>query len=472
MATSTPPRPTRTAGGPPGRRAPGQRTVRAHGSSSVPRQTSRAADLPADAPRGVVRRAGHRVTQLLARVDTPATSFYLLVTTTAVLVVVGLVMVLSSSSVEAMQAGQSPFADFTKQLMWAVIGLPLAWLASHLPVRAWKRLAWPALAGAVLLQLLVFSPLGISVNGNRNWIGAGGMTLQPSEFGKLALAVWCAAVLARKRHLLHRWAHVVVPVVPGALLLLGLVLLGHDLGTGMVLMLVIATALWVGGVPWRFLAVPGAGLIGIAALLVLTSANRRDRIEAWLSGDCDALGACFQSVHGMTALASGGLTGLGLGSSREKWSYLPEAHNDFIFAIIGEELGLVGTLVVVALFATLAVGCMRVVRRHDDVFVKIATAAVMAWVTGQALVNMAVVLGLLPVIGIPLPLVSYGGSSLVATMVALGMVLSFARTEPGASAVLATRSGAVRRSLVVAAAPAVARARGLAQGRSRRRGVR
>lgn len=403
-----------------------------------------------DAP-SLRERVGGTVTDWVQRADTPATSFYLLAATTGVLVVLGLVMVLSSSSVESMEAGRSPYSQFTSQLVFAVLGVPLAYAASRVPVHVWKALAWPAVGLAACLQALVFTPLGVEVNGNRNWIGVGSFTLQPAEFVKLALAVWCAAVLVRKGPLLRDWRHVVVPVVPVGGFVLGLVLLGHDLGTGLVVMAVVVAALWVGGVPLKTLAVPGGALALVAGVLVLSSPNRMRRIGDWLSGDCDVLGACYQSAHGLAALAGGGVTGLGLGSSREKWSYLPEAHNDFIFSIIGEELGLVGTLLVLLLFAALAVGCMRVIRRHPDPFAKVATAGVMAWVVGQACINMAVVLGLLPVIGVPLPFVSSGGSALVATLLAMGVVLSFARTEPGAAELLATRAGVVRRSLVVAA---------------------
>jgi cell division protein FtsW len=220
-------------------------------------------------------------------------------------------------------------------------------------------------------------------------------------------------------------------------------------------------ALFVAGVPLRFFALAGAAGAAVAAWLVTSSSNRMTRIDSWLSGTCeDYWGACWQSRHGEWALASGGWWGVGLGASREKWAWLPEAHNDFIYAIIGEELGLPGTVLVVLLLAALGVAFARVVRRHDDVFVKIATAGVMSWVLFQAMINIGVVLGLLPVIGVPLPLVSSGGSALVSTLVGIGMVLSFARSEPGAREALAARAGAVRRSLAVVSrrrVPGVAR---------------
>ena len=391
-----------------------------------------------------------RFVDRLARWETPATSYYLLLGASSVLVAIGLVMVLSSSSVESIAADRSAYAVFARQAVFTVIGVPLMWLASRLPVRAWKSMAWPLLGLAILGQLLVFTPLGVGVGGNTNWVEIAGVRAQPSEAAKLALAVWCAAVLTRKRPLLDRWGHVLVPVGPFAGLLVGLVLLGHDLGTGLVLMAVVGGALFVSGVPMRMFAVAGGAASAVAVLLVVSSQNRMNRVGTWLGGTCtDYEGACWQTTHGKWALATGGWWGLGLGASKEKWSWLPEADNDFIYAIIGEELGLPGTVVVVLLFAALGIGCLRVVRRHDDLFVKVATAGVLAWVLGQAMINIAVVLGMLPVIGVPLPLVSSGGSALISTMVALGMVLSFARAEPGASEALAARAGVVRASLPI-----------------------
>jgi len=387
---------------------------------------------------------------LLGQWNSAVASYYLIVGAVALLVALGLVMVLSSSSVSSLRDsdGTSPYGIFFNQARYALIGLPLAWLASRLPVGFYKRFAWPVLLGALALQALV--PLiGITIRGNRNWIVIGGQSIQPSEFAKLALAVWLGVVLARKRPLLHRWVHVLVPAVLVALVTVGLVLLGHDLGTALILLLLLAGALFVAGVPMRFFAV-GIVVAGFAVVqLAQASPRRMNLINAFFSPNCDTQGACYQTTRGMYGLASGGLTGIGLGESREKWSYLPMAHNDFIFAILGEELGLLGTLLVLGLFGVLAFALTRVVRRHTDPFVQISTGAIGAWVLGQALINIAVVIGLLPVIGVPLPLVSAGGSALVTTMVAMGVVLSFARSEPGAAEALAARPGVVRRSLAV-----------------------
>ena len=387
----------------------------------------------------------------LGRLDSPVMTYYLLLGATLLLLVIGLVMVLSASSVTSLKDSGSVFTVFRSQLVFAMLGLPLMVIASRLPLKAWKSLGWPAVVLTLVAQLMVFSPLGVSVNGNRNWIGVAGMRLQPSEALKLALVVWGAAVLVRKRPLIQQWKHAVVPLLfpVGALALL-LVLAGNDLGTAMILLVILAALVFAAGAPARMFLSAGAVMAGVVALLVLTSPNRMDRIGAWIGGTCtDKLGTCLQPIHGKYALADGGWWGVGLGASREKWSWLPEAHNDFIFAIIGEELGLPGTLVVLGLFLVLGYACLRLVSRADDLFVRIATAGAMAWLLGQMLVNVGAVIGMLPVIGVPLPLVSSGGSALITSMVALGMLMSFARREPGAPEALTTRVGVVRRSLAV-----------------------
>ena len=358
----------------------------------------------------------------LGQWNSAVTSYYLLLGASALLLTIGLVMVLSSSSIDALVSsdGASPYGIFLNQARYALVALPFAWVAGRLPVAFYKKVAWPALLVTLGLQLLVFSPLGVEVNGNRNWIllPGTGQTIQPSELVKLALAVWLGAVLARKRALLGQWLHVLVPGVLVALGAIGLVLLGHDLGTAIVMLVLVAGALFVAGVPTRMFLVAGAIALPVIWQITQMSDSRIRRITAFFSDDCDPKKECYQTTRGLYALASGGLTGQGLGESREKWSYLPERHNDFIFAILGEELGLLGTVLVLGLFGVLAVAMTRVIRRHTDPFVQITTAAIAAWVLGQALINIAVVIGLLPVIGVPLPLVSAGGSALITTMAA------------------------------------------------------
>jgi cell division protein FtsW len=381
--------------------------------------------------------------------NSAVTSYYLLTGTTVLLLSLGLVMVLSSSSVESLAAGRSPYSVALNQGLYALIGVPLLWLASRTQPSVLKRVAWPLLGAAVFAQVLVFSPLGVIRHGNRNWLVIAGQSIQPSEAAKIALAIWLGAVLARKRPLLQQWSHVAVPMVPVVVLVIGLVMAGHDLGTALILLFVVAGALFVAGIPLRMFVTMGAMMGLVVYLSVHASTNRSNRIGSFLNANCDTAGACYQTQHGIWGLASGGWWGLGLGASREKWSYLPEAHNDFIFAIIGEELGLLGTLLVLVLFGVMALAITRIVHRHKDPFVKITTAAIGCWLLGQALMNIGVVIGLLPVVGVPLPLVSAGGSALITTMVALGILISFARTEPGAAAALAARPGLVRRSLAV-----------------------
>jgi cell division protein FtsW len=228
------------------------------------------------------------------------------------------------------------------------------------------------------------------------------------------------------------------------------VLGGHDLGTSLVLLLILGSLLFAAGAPMRLFLVSGGVAAALVTGLVLSSDSRMNRIGAWIGGTCtDKLGTCLQPIHGKYALADGGWWGVGLGASREKWSWLPEAHNDFIFAIIGEELGLPGTLVVLGLILVLGYACFRLVARSDDLFVRIATAGAMAWLLGQMLINVGAVIGMLPVIGVPLPLVSSGGSALLTSMVTLGMLMSFARAEPGAAEALTARPGVLSRSLAV-----------------------
>src|SRR6478609_9307043 len=413
--------------------------------------TTASATRPVSRPAGREAPPGPRKGTFLDRLDSPVTTYYLLLSATAGLVVIGLVMVLSASSVTSYKETHSSYTVFLNQLRFAVIGVVGAVVASRQPLRRWRRAAPFLLIGATLLQATVFSPLGVSVLGNRNWIRIGGMQLQPSEFAKIALILFGATVLSSKRRRLGEFKHAVVPLVfPASFLLIGLVLAGHDLGTGMVLLALVAGMLFAAGVPARMFALAGGGAALLTLIMVVTSANRMRRISSWIGGGCtDPNGACWQTIHGQYALADGGWWGVGLGASREKWQWLPEAHNDFIFAILGEELGLPGTLVLLGLFCALALACYRLVARTDDFFIRIASAGVMVWILVQAIINIGSVIGALPVVGVPLPLVSAGGSALVTTLFGLGMLISSARNEPGCREALSTRVSVVGRSLAV-----------------------
>ncbi len=392
-----------------------------------------------------------RLHALRSWLDAPTTTYYLLVVVTSTLVVFGLIMVLSASAIASITESKSgsAFTIFRSQAMFAALGTVGLLIARRLSVAWWKRLALPVFAAALVLQLLV-AFIGTTVNGNRNWLRLAGISIQPSELVKLGLVLFGALVLTAKRDRLLEVGHVVVPyLVPGAALAMGLVLLGGDLGTSIVLAAIIAATLFASGIPMRWFGIAGATFGALAVALIVSSPHRLARFDVWLGRDTDPFGAARQPMQGRFALADGGWLGLGLGQSREKWQWLSEPHNDFIFSIIGEELGLPGTLMVLALFALLAYACLRLVLRSPDFFVGIASAAVMAWLVCQAMVNIGSVIGALPVVGVPLPLVSSGGSSLITSMTALGMLMSFARAEPGCESRFAGRPALLRRTAAV-----------------------
>jgi cell division protein FtsW len=371
-----------------------------------------------------------------------ATPYYLLLGASMLLLVLGIVMVFSASSVIAFSFMGSSFAIVNKQVMWVVIGLPLMWIASRLPVKAWRAFAYLGLiVSLALLFLVVFA--GTEVNGNKNWLDFGGpFRIQPSELAKFSLVLWGADLLARKQKLLTQWKHMLVPFVPVSGFVIGLVLLGGDLGTAIILMAIVIALLWVAGAPLRLFLFAGTPTAIVVAVMVQTKANRLNRVTDWLHpNQADPLGGGFQALHGKYALGSGGWWGVGLGASKEKWGSLPEAHTDFIFAIIGEELGLIGTLAVLALLGAIGYAGLRVAVAATDPFVRLAAAGVTCWILVQALVNIGAVLGILPITGVPLPLVSYGGSALVPTMMGLGMLLSFSRPRGRPSRLRSRLSG-------------------------------
>ena len=388
--------------------------------------------------------AGRRSPAVLAAtrktLERPLASYQLVLGSTAILLGLGLIMVLSASSVSSFDRydGDS-FFIFKRQLIFAVAGVVGAVIAARMPIALIRRLVYVVLLGSVLLILLTYIPgVGINVNGNRNWLPLfGSFRIQPSEFVKLAIVLWGADLFARKEKLLNDPKHVLLPMVPVTGVIAMLVVGQHDLGTALVLFAVIIGMLWIVGLPGRYM---GGVFLTVAAVLVFFVAaapHRVTRLLSFLDPMADPDRAGFQAVHGLMALATGGFWGVGLGASRQKWGTLPEAHTDFILAVIGEELGLFGTFVVLGLFGLLAYAGVRIATRSKDSFVRYAAAGITIWLLSQAVVNIGMVLGLLPVIGIPLPLISYGGSSLLVTLVALGLLVNFAKTEPGAKRALA-----------------------------------
>lgn len=355
------------------------------------------------------------------------------------LVIFGLVMVLSSSSVESYIATRDFFSGFLRQALFAILGIPAMLLAARIRPAFWRKWAGVFMIGAIVLQFLVVATgLGLESGGNRNWILLGSISFQPSELLKVGLALWLGMVLGKSGAPLEdpKYLARTVGIVSG--LALALVVMGGDLGTTLILAMIILGTMFFSGVRLRFIVLPLVVLGLLAVIYALSGGSRQSRIEAWQSGctvDGDYGGLCWQTLHGWWALASGGIFGVGLGNSKAKWSWLPEADNDFIFAIIGEEFGLLGAVMVLALFVLLAIAFVRIIRSTRDPVAKVTISAIMVWILGQAFVNIAVVLGLLPVLGVPLPLISAGGTALITTLIAIGIVLSYARNtgEPRAA---------------------------------------
>ncbi|MCF8549052.1 MAG: putative lipid II flippase FtsW [Pontimonas sp.] len=348
------------------------------------------------------------------------------------LVIFGLVMVLSSSFVgSALGNDGNFFATFFRQVVWVLLGVPAMLVISRFPARALKKLAPPIFLVSLLLQGLVFTPLGITSGGNTNWVNIAGFTGQPSEILKVAMIIWMAAILADRIDQVEDYRTLMRPLGLGVLIALGLVMMGQDLGTMGVMVVIALGIVFLAGAKLSHLFTVVAVIAAGVAMLAMLSPSRISRIMTWFSGcaEEDYLGTCWQIVHSTYALGSGGILGVGLGNSRAKWSWLPHAETDFIFAIVGEELGLIGTSMVILSFVILAVAMARMVRAQPDPFARLVTGGVMVWLIGQALINIAVVLEVLPVLGVPLPFLSVGGSALMASLVGIGVVMAVNRHD-------------------------------------------
>lgn len=362
---------------------------------------------------------------------------------TLLFVAFGLIMVLSSSSITSYLNGAGFLGGFQRQALYALFGLILMVFVSRRPPSFWRRWAWWLFGFGLVLQLLVFTPLGFEVGGNRNWVRiTSTIGLQPSEFLKLAMIVWMAAVLQFKEKLLSKPIHALIPaVVPGALLAVTAVLGGGDLGTAMVMFAIVIGVLIFADIDWKTIGVVIAAAVIAAIIFLVTSENRMRRLFGLVSSEEDYSGHDWQPLHGIWALAGGEMFGSGLGSSKAKWSWLPAADNDYIFAIIGEEFGFVGAVATILMYVVLTVLLCRVMAMSRDRFGRGVVGGVLVWIVGQALLNIGVVVRLLPVIGVPLPLISAGGTALVATLLAMGVVMSIARD--GAQYQEELRTGAV-----------------------------
>jgi cell division protein FtsW len=404
------------------RRPAASRTTRANGGRPFLRL------VPAD------RRHSKKEAIRVARVD-----LALLFSAAGFLTATGLVMVLSAGSVSAAQGyGGNSFWYFERQVLYAVVGITLALLLARMPPGRWRVLGLPLLIVATAMMAIAARPSsGTALYGASRWIDLGPITVQPSEIAKLGLVTTTATILAKKWGRLHELGHLLIPLAPIVAVVAGLGLLQRDLGTTMILCSTVFVMLFVAGVSLRYLFTGGlVGALGVA-VLIFGEAYRRTRFfQAWLDPWADPKSSGYQLIQGLIAIGSGGWFGTGLGTSRAKWDFLPNAHSDFIFAVIGEELGLIGALVVLAAFVVLIVAGIRIAIHAKATFERLLAAGVIAWIGIQAIVNLGAVTGLLPITGVPLPLVSFGGSALVVTLAGIGVLASVARANarPAASA--------------------------------------
>ncbi len=354
----------------------------------------------------------------------------MLLVTTLGLAIFGCIMVLSASSVTMISQGQSPFSQVSSQVMFLVLGVIAMAGITRIPVGYYhkKSVVYAMLIVALVMQLAVVV-VGVEVNGNRNWLKIPGIgQIQPSEFSKLAIIMWLAWVYSRHGDISRSIWRTLFPSIYGVGALVLLIMLGGDMGTAMVYGFIFVGMMWLAGASRSSLLKIGGAFAALALVGVLSSANRVARIFG-IWGSCTNAN-CDQANSGEVALTTGGFLGVGLGQSRQKYNYLAEAHNDYIFAIIGEELGLLGTLAVLLLYVGLVYCAVRIMLRTTDPLVRLATGGIMIWLTSQAIINMGMVSRILPVIGVPLPFVSYGGSSLLSSLFAAGLLLAFARQTP------------------------------------------
>jgi cell division protein FtsW len=370
-----------------------------------------------------------KYSRILARPEIP---YYLIIWSTVFLSALGLTMVLSSSTVTSLQENGNAYAIFMRQFFFLGLGSFAFYWAFKVQGAVWPRIARYALSISIVILLLPFVPfLGKNVKGNRNWIEIAGFTLQPSEIAKFLLILWCALQLRK----IGEYAGKKSPfwlISPGFAVVEILILFERDLGTALLVLIIFFGILFISGAPIKHFIGIGVVAAIIGSAFVLSSNYRVSRFAA-LFDPFDEKYYKFsgwQPAHSIMGLASGGLWGSGLGASKQKWANLAEAHTDFIFSVIGEELGLLGTLMVLVLYAALIYSILRVALKTKDDFSRYATAGVACWFIAQVTINIGSVTSLLPVIGVTLPLISYGGSSLLANLIAIGYVLGVARRTP------------------------------------------
>ncbi len=370
----------------------------------------------------------------------PMTSFHRIIAVAALLTMLGLTMVLSASGVYSYDQDGSPWVVFAKQVLWTVIGLIGFYIALRTPVQVMRSLAFSGFAISILVLILVLVPgIGKVANGSRGWFVVAGFSMQPTELAKIAFAIWGAHLLAARRMERASLREMLVPLVPAAVIALALIVAQPDLGQTVSLGIILLALLWYAGLPLRVFLSSLFAVMASAAVLAMVEGYRSDRVMSWLNPTADTQGSGYQAKQARFALANGGFFGDGLGQGSAKWNYLPNAHNDFIVAIIGEELGFIGAAGLLCLFGLFAYTGMRIARRSADPFLRLVTATATLWIMGQVFINVGYVVGLLPVTGLQLPLISAGGTSTATTLFIIGIMANAARHEP--EAVAALRAG-------------------------------
>jgi cell division protein FtsW len=420
--------------GPQGPQAPDE--TNPNPSDAAGNETGKDAATESAATAAGLKRQGPRA-RFGAWLSRPMTSFHLVIACAALLITLGLTMVLSASGVHSYDEDGSPWTIFAKQVLWTIIGLFAFYIALRLPISFIRRMALPAFVVSLVLIALVLIPgIGHLSNGARGWFVVAGFSMQPSELTKIAFAIWGSHLLATRRMQHAGLKELLFPLVPAAVLALGLIVAEPDLGQTVSVGIILLGLLWYAGLSLKIFATSLLAAVGAAAMLAVSAGYRSDRVRAWLDPDSDLLGIGYQSRQAKYALANGGMFGDGLGQGTAKFNYLPNAHNDFIFAIIGEELGFVGAVGMLCLFGLFAYTGMRIARRSVDPFLRLLTATTTLWVVGQVFINVGYVLGLLPVTGIQLPLISAGGTATATTLLLIGLIANAARHEPDAVAAL------------------------------------
>ena len=407
--------------------APGAETAEQSPDAASTGQSA-AGTSSTDAGRARVSLADSRFGQWLGK---PMTSFHLVIAIAALLVTLGLIMVLSASGVYSYDLDGSPWRIFGKQVLWTAIGLLAFWMALRMPIGLLRRLSLTGFVATVFLLILVLIPgIGTLSNGSRGWFVVAGMSMQPSELAKIAFAVWGAHLLATRRTKHASMRQLLIPLVPAAAIACGLIVAQPDLGQTVSFGIIVLGLLWYAGLPLKVFVTSLGAVVGAAAFMAVSAGYRSARVQSWLDPSSDAQGAGYQARQAKFALANGGVFGNGLGQGTAKYNYLPNAHNDFIFAIIGEELGFLGAIIVVLLYAALGWVGLRVAQRQADPFLRLMAGTITLATVAQAFINIGYVVGVLPVTGLQLPLISAGGTSAIVTLLSMGLLATCARHEP------------------------------------------